>query len=153
MKKFQFTPEGYKRLQEEYEDLVKNKLTAAVIRLTKARSMGDLAENSEYHAAKEELAFSDGRVKEIEELMKNAEVIDPAQSEGISIGTEVTVEKNGELETFSIVGEFEADPTQKKLSATSPIGKSLLGKKTGESVEVKVPVGTLKYTIKEIKKA
>lgn len=152
MKKFQFTPEGFKKLQEEYDDLVKNKRPAAVTRLAKARAMGDLSENSEYTAAKEELAFSDGRVKEIEELMKNSQIIDPSASTGISIGTEVTVEKNGTIETFMIVGEFEADPTKKKLSSTSPIGKSLLGKKPGETVEVKVPVGTLKYTIKEIKK-
>ena len=152
MKKFQFTPEGFKKLEAEYHDLVKNKRPAAVIRLTKARSMGDLSENSEYHAAKEELAFADGRVKEIEVLMKNSEIIDPGETEGISIGTKVTVEKNGTIESFMIVGEFEADPTQKKLSATSPIGKSLLGKKPGESIKVKVPVGILKYTIKEIKK-
>ncbi len=153
MKKFQFTPEGFIKLQEEYDDLVKNKRPAAVTRLAKARSMGDLSENSEYTAAKEELAFADGRVKEIEELMKNAQVIDPDSTDGISIGTEVTVEKEGTIESFMIVGEFEADPSEKKLSATSPIGKALLGKKQGETVEVTVPAGTLKYKIKKIKKA
>ena len=82
-------------------------------------------------AAKEEIAFVEGRIKEIEELMKNAEVVDTGSSDSIEIGTEVVVEKNGTEERFSIVGEFEADPISKKLSATSPIGKALLGKKTG----------------------
>lgn len=152
MKKFQFTPEGFKKLQEENEELIKFKRPAAVTRLSKARSMGDLSENSEYTAAKEELDFVEGRIKEVEVLMKNSQIINPSDNDGIQIGTEVIVEKDGDTETFMIVGEFEADPMQKKLSATSPIGKSLLGKKQGETVEVKVPVGTLKYVIKEIKK-
>ena len=153
MKKFQFTPDGFKKLELEYDELLKTKRPAAVTRLAKARSMGDLSENSEYSAAKEELAFVEGRIKEIEELMKNAEVIDAKLTDSIEIGTEVTVEKDGNNETFYIVGEFEADPMTKKLSSTSPIGSTLLGKKLGETVEVEVPVGTLKYKIKEIKKA
>lgn len=152
-KTFQFTPEGFKKLQEEYDDLVNNQRARVVDRLQKARAMGDLSENSEYTAAKEEIAFVEGRIKEIEELMKNAEVVDSASSDGIEIGTEVIVEKDGSEERFSIVGEFEADPMAKKLSATSPIGKALLGKKQGDTVSVEVPVGTLKYKIKEIKKA
>ena len=152
-KTFQFTPDGFKKLQEEQAELLNNKRPAAVIRLTKARSMGDLSENSEYSAAKEELAFVEGRIKEVEELIKNAEVIDIALSGSIEIGTEVIVVKDGTEETFSIVGEFEADPVQKKLSATSPIGQALLGKKLGDIVSVAVPVGTLKYKIKNIKKS
>jgi len=150
---FQFTPEGFKKLQEEQQDLLNNKRPAAVKRLTSARSMGDLSENSEYTAAKEELSFTEGRIKELEELLKNAEIINAADSEGIEIGTEVIVEKNGSEERFSIVGEFEADPMAKKLSATSPIGKALLGKKLGDVVNVEVPVGTLKYKIKKINKS
>jgi transcription elongation factor GreA len=152
-KTFQFTPDGYKKLEEEYKDLVHNKRQKVVERLAKARAMGDLSENSEYSAAKEEIAFVEGRIKEIEELMKHAEIIDSKKSDAIEIGTEVLVEKDGSEEKFSIVGEFEADPIAKKLSATSPIGKALLGKKQGDTVSVEVPVGTLKYKIKEIKKA
>ncbi len=152
-KTFQFTPDGFKKLQEEYKDLIDNQRAKVVTRLSKARAMGDLSENSEYSAAKEEIAFVEGRIKEIEELMKNAEVVDTGSSDSIEIGTEVVVEKNGTEERFSIVGEFEADPISKKLSATSPIGKALLGKKTGDIVSVEVPVGTLKYKIKDIKKA
>ena len=152
MKKFQFTPDGFKKLELEYADLLKTKRPAAVTRLAKARSMGDLSENSEYSAAKEGLAFVEGRIKEVEELLKNAEVINGSLSDGIEIGSQVTVDKNGSLETYFIVGEFEADPLTKKLSSTSPIGSALLGKKLGDTVEVNVPVGTLKYIIKEIKK-
>ena len=152
-KTFQFTPDGFKKLEEEYKDLVENKRQKVVERLAKARAMGDLSENSEYSAAKEEIAFVEGRIKEIEELMKHAEIIDAKISDAIEIGTEVLVEKDGSEEKFSIVGEFEADPLQKKLSATSPIGKALLGKKQGDIVSVEVPVGTLKYKIKDIKKA
>ncbi|HRN70190.1 MAG TPA: transcription elongation factor GreA [Candidatus Woesebacteria bacterium] len=152
-KTFQFTPDGFKKLREEYDDLVNTQRAKVVERLSKARAMGDLSENSEYSAAKEEIAFVEGRIKEIEELMKNAEVVDAGSSDAIEIGTEVIVEKDGSEERFSIVGEFEADPISKKLSATSPIGKALLGKKIGEIVSVEVPVGTLRYKIKEIKKA
>ena len=153
MKKFQFTPDGFKKLELEYADLLKTKRPAAVSRLAKARSMGDLSENSEYSAAKEGLAFVEGRIKEVEELIKNAVVIDAKLTDGIEIGSEVTVEKDGNHETYYIVGEFEADPMAKKLSATSPIGSALLGKKLGDTVEINVPVGTHKYIIKEIKKA
>jgi len=150
--KIQFTQDGYKNLEKELAELQDNKQPQAVQRLHKARSMGDLAENSEYSAAKEELAFVQGRIREIEELMKRAEIIEPQTTDGITIGTEVVVEKDGKIEIFSIVGEFEADPTAKKLSATSPIGKSLLGKKEGDTVVVEVPAGKQKYKILKIKK-
>lgn len=152
MNKIQFTKDGYKQLQVELDDLQKVRRPSAVTRLSKARAMGDLSENSEYTAAKEDLAFVEGRVQEIEELIKNAEIIDVKAQDGISIGVEVTVEKDGKEETYSIVGEFEADPMLKKLSATSPIGKALLGKKEGDTVSVEVPAGKLKYKIVKIKK-
>lgn len=152
MNKIQFTKDGFKQLQAELDDLQKVRRPAAVSRLGRARAMGDLSENSEYTAAKEDLAFVEGRVQEIEELIKNAVIIDVKAQDGISIGVEVTVEKDGKEETYSIVGEFEADPMLKKLSATSPIGKALLGKKEGDSVEVQVPAGKLKYKIIKIKK-
>lgn len=152
MNKIQFTKDGFKQLQIELDDLLKVRRPAAVDRLAKARAMGDLSENSEYTAAKEDLAFIEGRIQEIEELMKNAEIIDVKTQNGISIGVEVTVEKDGKEETYSIVGEFEADPLTKKLSATSPIGKALIGKKGGDTVEVDVPAGKLKYKILKINK-
>lgn len=151
-KKIQFTKEGYEGLQTELDELIKNKKQQAIDRLGLARSMGDLSENSEYTAAKEELAFVDGRIKEIEELLKRGVVVKSAPSAGISIGAEVTVDRDGKVETYSIVGEFEADPMLKKLSATSPIGKALIGKKEGDTVTVEVPAGKLNYKILKIKK-
>src|SRR3989344_8155539 len=152
MKQTQLTKDGLNNLKKELSLLMQTKRPSTIERLQKARAMGDLSENSEYSAAKEELAFVEGRIKEVEELLKNAEVTNGSLSGGIEIGSQVTVDKNGSLETYFIVGEFEADPLTKKLSSTSPIGSALLGKKLGDTVEVNVPVGTLKYIIKEIKK-
>ena len=152
MNKVQLTKEGYDKLQQELKDLVDKKRPYTVLRLQKARAMGDLSENSEYSAAKEELAFVEGRVREIETLIKNAEVVEIQRNgEIISLGDRVTVQNNGTREEFFIVGEFEADPMQKKLSNTSPIGRSLLGKKVGDSVEVEVPAGKILYKVVDIK--
>lgn len=152
MKKTQLTQEGFDTLKKEYEELTKVKKPYAVERLHKARSMGDLSENSEYTAAKEELAFVDGRILEIEEILKNVEIVENhLSSNKIELGTSVTVEVNGKKELFQIVGEFEADPMSKKLSHTSPIGQALLGKKRGEWIEVEVPAGKIKYKIVEIR--
>ncbi|KKQ02212.1 MAG: Transcription elongation factor [Candidatus Roizmanbacteria bacterium GW2011_GWA2_36_23] len=152
MKKVQLTKDGFDNLKKEYDDLIKNKRPYAVDRLQKARAMGDLSENSEYSAAKDELAFVEGRIQEIEELIKNAVVIqNHTGNKQVDIGVKVTVEVNGNKESFEIVGEFEADPLNKKLSHTSPIGSSLIGKKVGDLVEVEVPAGKIKYKIIEIK--
>lgn len=154
MKKIQFTQDGYDNLKKEYEELVQIKKPAAVERLSKARAMGDLSENSEYTAAKEDLVFVDGRTRELEEVLKNAEIISGHTSTNVvEIGNTIVVEQNGEKDTFMIVGEFEADPQQKKLSHTSPIGKALLGKRIGDKIEVTVPVGTITYKITEIKRS
>ena len=150
--KIQFTQEGFDNLKLEHEDLIGPRRAKAVDRLAKARAMGDLSENSEYSAAKEEIAFVEGRIQEIEELIDKAEIITASPAKGITIGTVVIVEKNGKEETFSIVGEFEANPLNNKLSSTSPIGKALIGKKEGDTVNVEVPAGILKYKILKIKK-
>lgn len=152
MKKIQLTKEGFEKLQKEYQDLKQSKQPAAVERLQKARAMGDLSENSEYSAAKEELAFVEGRIQEIEELLKNVEIVENrSNGQEVLLGTHVIVEVNNHQESFQIVGEFEADPLQKKLSQTSPIGQALTGKKVGDWIEVEVPAGKIKYKIVDIK--
>ena len=152
MPKTQLTQKGYDDLKIEHEDLLKNKKPKAIDRLSKARSMGDLSENSEYTAAKEELAFVEGRVREIEEIINNAQVIENNHVGNlVQVGSSVTVQTDGKSELFQIVGEFEADPMNKKLSQTSPIGQALVGKKAGDWVEVNVPAGKIKYKIVEIK--
>jgi transcription elongation factor GreA len=148
MKKTQLTKEGFRQLQLELEELRTKKQPMAVSRLQKARAMGDLSENSEYSAAKEEVSFIDGRVREIEEILKNVEVVEnKTNDDSICIGSKVTVTVNGSQEKFFLVGEFEADPLNKKLSITSPIGSALMGKKVGDSVLVNIPAGTVSYKI------
>ncbi|NMB84466.1 transcription elongation factor GreA [Candidatus Roizmanbacteria bacterium] len=148
MKKTQLTKEGFRQLQLELEELRTKKQPMAVSRLQKARAMGDLSENSEYSAAKEEVSFIDGRVREIEEILKNVEVVEnKTNDDSICIGSKVTVTVNGSQEKFFLVGEFEADPLNKKLSITSPIGSALMGKKVGDSVLVNIPAGTVNYKI------
>jgi transcription elongation factor GreA len=152
IKKFQLTPQGLKALEEEYTELTKVKHPAAVERLSRARAMGDLSENSEYHAAKEEMAVSYGRIKELEELMRNVDIVEVTGStHAVSIGSTVTVKTNGATDEFSIVGEFEADPMNKKLSASSPIGLALLGRKMNDEVKISTPAGEKIYVILSIK--
>jgi len=151
MKNTQLTQEGFQNLERELDQLKKNKRPIAVERLAKARSMGDLSENSEYVAAKEELSFIDGRILEVEEILKTAAVVDTqTDNHTVSIGNKVTIQTNGTQEEYAIVGEFEADPMNKKLSASSPIAKALLGRKLNDEVEVKVPAGIAIYKIIEI---
>ena len=150
--KIQLTQDGYDNLMVELDELLKNKKPAAVSRLSRARSMGDLAENSEYHAAKEELAFVAGRVTEVETILKNALVVSSVRTVNkISLGSKVKVTSDKGAEEFEIVGEFEANPIEKKLSSTSPIGLALIGKAVGETAEVVAPAGNKSYTVVEIK--
>ena len=152
MPKIQITQKGFDDLKIEHQDLLKTKKPKAIDRLSKARSMGDLAENSEYAAAKEELAFVEGRVQEIEGIINNVEVIENNNNLGqVQVGSAVTVEVNGETDLFQIVGEFEADPMNKKLSQNSPIGQALINKKVGDLIEVTIPAGKVQYKIVEIK--
>ena len=152
MNKVQLTQQGLNKLQKEL-DLLKNvKRNQAVERLHRARAMGDLSENSEYTAAKEDLAFIEGRIQEIETLLKNVEVVKHVSNGHYTVlGSTIDIEGDGKKDAIQIVGEFEADPLRKKLSSTSPIGKALLNKKVGEVVKVQVPDGNKKYKILDIK--
>lgn len=153
MKPVQLTKNGYENLKKELEELENIKRKKAVNRLQKARAMGDLSENSEYTAAKEELEFIERRIAEIKEILHQAEIIEVKQNEKkiVQIGSSVIVEINGKKELFQIVGDFEANPMEKKLSHTSPIGQALINKKEGDWVEINVPAGKIKYKIVEIK--
>lgn len=148
MNKVQLTKQGLENLQKELEDFSKVRRPKAIERLKTARAMGDLSENSEYSAAKEDLAFVEGRIQEIEMLLKNVEVVkNHSNGHFATLGSKITVEVDGKKESLQIVGEFEADPLNKKLSSTSPIGSALLNKKIGESVEIEVPDGKKVYKI------
>ena len=152
MQKIKMTKEGVEKLQKELEDLISFKRPENLKRLHTARSMGDLRENSEYTAAKEEQSFVESRIVEIEHLLKYAEIVEEKTISGvISIGSKVTVElKDKKRFTYIIVNEHEADPVQKKLSNTSPIGEALIGKKNGDTVEIDVPAGKVLYNIVSI---
>jgi transcription elongation factor GreA len=145
---------GLDELKAELTSLVDVKRPAVVTRLSIARSMGDLAENSDYISAREELSFLDGRVAELEEIIQNVKVTTPTKSDAVDFGHTVTVKVNDAAQAdFKIVGQWEADPTQKKISYSSPLGQSLMGKKVGEKVEITVPAGKVIYTVISIKKA
>lgn len=141
------TKEGLEALKKELIELRDIKRPKLVDRLANARSQGDLSENSDYQSAKEELEFLDGRIEELEEVIKTAAVVSVAKKGGIDIGAKVTVKVNGNKVIFNIVGEWEADPINKKISHDSPLGKALVGKSTGDVVEVEAPAGKIKYEI------
>lgn len=148
--KVHLTQEGYNDLQAEVNDL-KAKLPQAVERVAKAREHGDLSENSEYHAAREDLAFIQGRVEELEEVLGHASIIKNTSGDSVALGSQVTVLTNDNKEiTFTIVGEYEADPHKKKISHDSPLGKALFGKKVSEQVEYDAPVGRIIYKVKKV---
>jgi transcription elongation factor GreA len=152
MRKIQLTKEGLEKLKKELEELENNKRPKVIDRLQKARAMGDLSENSEYSAAKEELDLIERQITEMKAIVENAEVVQLSNDkQSINIGSTVVVEVNGIKDEYKIVGEFEANPVEKKLSHISPIGKALIGKKVGDEVEIDVPAGKMKYKIIEIK--
>lgn len=145
------TAGGYKELNHELEELRTRKRPAAVLRVQTAREFGDLSENAEYHAAREELNFVDGRIDELEDILSRARVVAQQKSNSIvGVGCKVTVAANGVTHVYHVVGEWEANPAEKKISHDSPLGKALLGKKVGDKVEVSAPAGTVLYTIKKI---
>lgn len=149
-KKIYLTREGLEELKQEFEDLTKVKRPDVLNRVSQARSMGDLSENAEYTVAREELSFIDGRIDELEELLKQVVIISAAHSNSIKLGSQVKVNTGKEKEEFTVVGEWEADPQERKISHESPLGKALLGKKVGDKVEVEAPAGKILYTIEAV---
>lgn len=150
IQKVLLTKEGLFELKNEYDELMNKKRPDLVARLAAARGQGDLSENSEYAAAKQDLAFIDGRISELEAVLHDAKVISSHSRSKVDVGCKVTLHINGKREIFTIVGEWEADPAQKKISHSSPLGKALLGRKVGEKVEVEAPVGKIIYKILSI---
>jgi len=143
MNKIPMTVEGFNRLQEELKRLKSTDRPAIIRAIAEARTHGDLAENAEYHAARERQSFIEGRVAELEDKIARAEVIDTSKLSGsvIKFGATVTLadEETEEEQTFRIVGEDEADIRNGRLSVTSPLARALIGKGEGDSVEVSTP--------------
>ncbi len=148
---YNLSQEGYDKLLLEVGELKNNKRPKAVERLATARSMGDLSENSEYVAAKDDLGFIDSRIAEIDQIVQNANIVAQHKGESsVQIGNKVMVETDGSNETYHIVGEFEADIMSGKISESSPIGKALLGAKVGTVVAVQIPAGKVSYKVVKI---
>lgn len=153
-KKIFLTKDGLTELKKEHNELTKVKRPDILDRLSQARNLGDLSENAEYSAAREELSFIDGRIDELEELLQQATLIEEIHTKSggrnIQLGSKVTLNHNKKKEIFTVVGEWEADPMEKKISHESPLGKALLGKTIGDEVEVKAPAGKISYKILSI---
>ena len=150
-KVIQMTKVGVEALSNELRELVEVKRPKLVERLAFARGQGDLSENADYQSAREELEFMDGRIAEIEEVLKNALIVSAAgKGDGVGVGAKITVKFNGQEHVFEMVGEWEADPVNKKISPESPLGKALFGKKIGDKAEVEAPAGKLTYEILSI---
>jgi transcription elongation factor GreA len=151
------TPEGHKSLKEEIEYLSTTKRREVAERIKLAREFGDIQENSEYDDAKNEQAMLEHRIATLEERLKNARVIEAKEvtTDVVSVGTKVRLRDVDAKETieYFIVGSAEANPTEYKLSNESPVGKAIMGRKKGETVEVIAPRGSLKYKIMDIKAA
>lgn len=150
------TYEGLKKLEEELEQLRGPKRMEIKERIKVALSFGDITENSEYDEAKNEQAYVEGRIAQLETMLKNARVIDEddVSTDKVTVGSKVRLldmEYNEEI-VYAIVGSTEADPSQFKISNESPVGRALMHKKKGNVVEVEVPAGVLKFKILKIEK-
>ncbi len=150
--KQKYTKEGFQKLEEEYELLTKVKREEVKKAIAEARSFGDLSENSEYDEARNEQAKIESRIKELEELINNAEITsDDDIDEGvIGLGSFVKAESNGKQVRYSIVGSNEANPFENKISDMSLIGKALIGKRAGDKVEVRTNAGQVVVKVIEV---
>lgn len=147
-KKYLLTQEGLMKLNDELKALITEKRPSVIERIREAAAHGDLSENADYAQAREEQSFIEGRIQEIEDMIKNAEIITAAtQHHSVTIGSTVTVRTNGEEKSYSIVGSNEANPSAGKISNESTVGKALLNKKVGDKVIVSTPAGDKEYEI------
>jgi transcription elongation factor GreA len=147
------TAEGAARMRIELEQMKGPQRQAIARRLREAIQMGDLSENADYHKAKEDQGFLEGRIQELEYLLKNAVIIDdlPVQRDTVDIGARVTIQEDDfDPETYFLVGAKEADPSKGRISNESPIGKALLGKKVGEEAVASTPNGSIRFIILKI---
>ena len=145
------TPEGEARLKAELVDLTGPRREDLAQRLRSAIQMGDLSENADYHQAKEDQAFLEGRIQELEAILRSAVIIEKKLSGVVEVGSHVTIQEEGfDPETFHMVGAKEADPRNGRISNESPIGSALMGHKVGETVEANTPGGKMKFKIMKI---
>ncbi len=151
-KRILVTKEGLAKLQSELEHLVSVRRQEIANKIKRAREMGGTENNAEYEDAKNDQAFVEGRILTLENIVKNASVIEsPALAGVVEMGDKVLIQnQDGKIEQFAIVGSTEANPVEGKISNESPVGKALLGKKIGDEVKVSTPAGVLKLTIMDV---
>jgi len=142
------TPEGEARLKTELAELTGPRREDLALRLRAAIQMGDLSENADYHKAKEDQAFLEGRIQEIEGILRIAIIVEKTHGDRVTVGSRVTVQEEGsDAETFDLVGAKEADPRNGKISNESPFGAALMEHKVGDVVEATTPNGTIRLKI------
>ena len=154
-KRVLLTADGLKKLQEKLDFLKGERRQEVAARLKAAIALGDLSENSEYDDAKNEQAFLEGEILELEESIRNSKIIEAsADSNTVSLGAQVVLKdiEFDEVDTYMLVGATEADPDNGKISNESPVGKALIGAHTGDVVEVEMPAGIMKYKVLEIQR-
>lgn len=144
------TKEGLEKLKSELKQLLEVKRPEVAKRIQSAREMGDISENSEYDASRQEQSYIEGRIAELEDVIKNSKLTTGDKKGVVGVGCHVTVHVDGGKEVFLIVGAPEANPMEKKISHESPLGSALIGKKEGDKIEVKAPMGNLTYTILKV---
>ena len=147
------TPEGLQKLKEELKERKTIRRQEIAERLGEAKVLGDLSENTEYSTAKDAQAFNEGKVLELEEMIRNAAVIRPSEGnkDKVGLGSIVEVESGFKKQIFNIVGSGEAQPSQGKISNESPLGQAFLGRRVGDIIEVETPKGRARYKIINIK--
>lgn len=142
------TSEGLLKLEAELKDLSQVRRPEIINRIKTAKELGDLSENAEYTAAKEEQSFIEGRIQEIEEITKHVKVVtNGGHKDIISVGSNITIEIEGDTDVFEIVGSTESDPANGKISTDSPVGQALLGHKAKDIVKISTPDGSVTYKI------
>lgn len=145
------SPEGLENLKQELVNLKTVRRREVAAKIEAAKALGDLSENAEYHEAKDELGFIEGRIMQIEDILKNVSLIQEGTHGGnVRVGSKIVVENNGKQKEFTIVGSNEADPLSGKISNESPMGNAFLDHKKGDKVSVTTPGGTQTYTIVDI---
>jgi transcription elongation factor GreA len=149
-KSFKITNEGKLGLEEELDALKASRGEIAE-EIATARAFGDLSENAEYNSARERQGVTETRIAEIEDILKNADIISTGSKSQVSLGCEVTLDDSKAQQVYSIVGPVEANPLEKKISDESPLGKALMGKKNGDKIEIDTPKGRIVYTIAAIR--
>lgn len=143
--------ESLEELKKEYQDIKEKSIPDIAKRIDEAKQQGDLSENAEYHQAREDMSWAQGRLAVLEKIIGNAKIIVKQKTDVVSVGNTITVEVNGKEKEYTIVGPQEINPAKGLISNESPLGEAFLTHKVGDKIEISVPSGKMIYTIKEIK--